>query len=122
MANQKGSSGTQGGTPQQHAEAGRQSHKNDGNQRAVDRAERAAERRSNTLKPAVKATRTTIASPVPAVPAVRAVPVVPVAVQARAAARPSSMRKPVAKATRTTTRSKVGFLASTAGSACGASI
>ena len=32
MANTKsGSKGTQGGTPEQHAEAGRQSHKNDAN-------------------------------------------------------------------------------------------
>ena len=36
MANQdnKGSSGTRGGTPEQHSEAGRQSHKNDGNQQS----------------------------------------------------------------------------------------
>lgn len=36
MANQdnKGGSNTRGGTPQQHAEAGRQSHKNDDNRQS----------------------------------------------------------------------------------------
>lgn len=35
MANSKsGGKGTQGGTPEQHAEAGRQSHKNDGSRQS----------------------------------------------------------------------------------------
>jgi hypothetical protein len=33
-SNQKNGKGTQGGTSEQHAEAGRQSHKNDGNQQS----------------------------------------------------------------------------------------
>ena len=33
-SNNNGSKGTQGGTPEQHAEAGRQSHKNDGSRQS----------------------------------------------------------------------------------------
>ncbi|MFP5391366.1 MAG: hypothetical protein ACLGI6_07465 [Gammaproteobacteria bacterium] len=33
-SNNKSGKGTQGGTPEQHAEAGRQSHKNDGNKQS----------------------------------------------------------------------------------------